>query len=129
MGSISHYIMPLVINSLGGRHTHMQTHTHMHTHRRKHTQAYRRSWTEAILRNPVCTGLRPAHAWFNNSDAHTFMYSCMHKPLPCVASLSANQPVRAWFLIIATVHECLYVYYVCVCMCLPPKLLITSCVI
>ena len=27
---VSHHIMPLVINSLGGRHT--QTHTHTHTH-------------------------------------------------------------------------------------------------
>ena len=27
MGSISHHIMPLVINSLGGGHTHTQTHT------------------------------------------------------------------------------------------------------
>ena len=26
MGSISHYIMPLVINSLGGRHTHRHPH-------------------------------------------------------------------------------------------------------
>ena len=32
MGSISHHIMPLVINSLGGGHTHMQTHTHTQTH-------------------------------------------------------------------------------------------------
>jgi len=30
-GSISHYIMPIVINSFGGRHTH--TCTHMHTYR------------------------------------------------------------------------------------------------
>ena len=36
MGSISHQITPLVINSLGGQHT--QTNTH----------AYRRSQTEAI---------------------------------------------------------------------------------
>ena len=35
MGSISHHITPLAINSLGGRHTH----------------AYRHSWTEVILRN------------------------------------------------------------------------------
>ena len=39
MGSISHHITPLVINSLGDEHTH--THTH----------AYRHSRTEAILRN------------------------------------------------------------------------------
>ena len=29
MGSISHHITPLVINSLGGRHTHTHTHTHI----------------------------------------------------------------------------------------------------
>ena len=46
MGSISHHITPLVINSLGGGHTH------------KHT--YRSSRTEAILRNQARTGLRPA---------------------------------------------------------------------
>ena len=43
MGSISHHIMPLVINSLGGGHT--------------HTHAYIR--TETILRNQACT-------WFKN---------------------------------------------------------------
>ena len=36
--------MPLVTNSLGAD---TQTHTQ--------TQAYRHSWTEAILRNQVCT--------------------------------------------------------------------------
>ena len=53
MGSRPHHIMPLVINSLGGRHTHTHTHTHTNTH------AYRHSWTEAILRNRAC-------AWFKN---------------------------------------------------------------
>ena len=65
MGSISHHITPLVINSLGGGDTH--THTHTHTH----TQAYRRSQTEVILRNQACTGLRPARAWFKNADKHS----------------------------------------------------------
>ena len=32
MGSISYHITPLVINSLGGRHTHTHTHTRTHTH-------------------------------------------------------------------------------------------------
>ena len=32
MGSISHHIMPLVINSLKGGHTHTHRHTHTHTH-------------------------------------------------------------------------------------------------
>ena len=40
MGSISRHIMPLVINSLGGGHTHTHTHTHTHKHTHKHT--YRR---------------------------------------------------------------------------------------
>ena len=31
MGSISHHIMPLIINSLGGGHTHTQTHKHTYT--------------------------------------------------------------------------------------------------
>ena len=39
MGSISHHIMPLVINSLGGG----QTHTRKHTHTRIQTFADRRN--------------------------------------------------------------------------------------
>ena len=31
MGSISHHITPLVINNLGGGHTHTHTHTNTHT--------------------------------------------------------------------------------------------------
>jgi len=45
--SISHHITPLVINSLGGGHTHMQT-----------------SQTKVISRNQACTGLQTARAWF-----------------------------------------------------------------
>ena len=37
IGSISHHITPLVINSLGGRHTHTYTHTHAHTHTHTNT--------------------------------------------------------------------------------------------
>ena len=55
MGSISHHITPLVINSLGGGDTHT------------HTQAYQRSRTEAILRNQACAGRR-ARAWFKNTQ-------------------------------------------------------------
>ena len=51
MGSISHHITPLVIDSLGGGHTH------------KHT--YRSSRTEAILRNQA--RVRPARAWFKKN--------------------------------------------------------------
>ena len=39
------------------------------------------------------------------------------------------RPVRAWFLRIASVHECLYARVfvcVCTCMCPHPRLLITS---
>ena len=32
MGSISRHITPLVINNLGGGHTHTLTHTHANTH-------------------------------------------------------------------------------------------------
>ena len=51
MGSLSHHITPLVINSLGGG----------------HTPAYRHSQTEAILRNQARAGRRPARAWFKNT--------------------------------------------------------------
>ena len=36
--SISHHIIPLVINSLGGRHTNKYTHTQTHTHTDIHRQ-------------------------------------------------------------------------------------------
>ena len=38
MGSRSHHIMPLVINSLGGSHTYTHTHTHANTHAYIHGQ-------------------------------------------------------------------------------------------
>ena len=66
MGSISRHIMPLVINSLRGRHTHTQTNTH----------AYRHSRTEAILRNQVHAGRRPALAWFKN-DVCMYVAMCL----------------------------------------------------
>jgi len=47
-GSISHHIIPLVINSLRDRHTHTQTHTHI-----------------ADKSNFKKPGERPARAWFN----------------------------------------------------------------
>ena len=45
MGSISHHIMPLVINSVGVDththiHTHMQTHTHANTHTHTRIQTF-----------------------------------------------------------------------------------------
>jgi len=48
-GSISHHIIPLVINSLRGRHTHVCIQT---------------SGTKAISRNQLCTDLWLAHALF-----------------------------------------------------------------
>ena len=62
MGSISHHIMSLVINSLGSGHTH--THTHANTHTRILSR------TEAILRNQAHVGLRPARAWFNKTSTN-----------------------------------------------------------
>ena len=56
MGFISRHIMPLVINNLRGRHTHMYTQTFAH----KHTDVH----TEIILRNQAHAEHRPAHAWF-----------------------------------------------------------------
>ena len=49
MGSISHHIMPLVIHSLGGGHTHMHPCRHLRT--------------KVILRNQASAGLQPAHVW------------------------------------------------------------------
>ena len=55
MGSISHHIPPLVINSLGGRHTY--AHTHMQTH----TQAYRRSQTRQYQETRCAPGLKNSY--------------------------------------------------------------------
>jgi len=57
--SISHQIMPLFINSLGGGQTYTHTHTQTHTHTRIQT-----SRTKEISRNQSCAGLWPARAWF-----------------------------------------------------------------
>ena len=61
MESILCHIMPLVINSLGGGHTH----THTHTHTQTHIQTIR---TGPILGNQARAGLRPARAWFKNCE-------------------------------------------------------------
>ena len=49
------HITPLVINGLGGGHTHTDTHTNTHTNTHIHIQTIR---TGSILRNQV-------RAWFN----------------------------------------------------------------
>ena len=64
MGSISHHIMPLVINSLGGGYTHTNTHINMHTD----------VHTGTILRNQVSTGLWLTHAWFNKLPQAGYHY-------------------------------------------------------
>ena len=46
------HIMPLVLNSLGGGHTHTNTHTDVRT--------------ETILRNQARASHRPVRAWFKN---------------------------------------------------------------
>ena len=58
-GFISCHILPLVIYSLGDRHTHIHIHTYIHTHTNKHAdnphktnfknQALRSGFTEQLL--------------------------------------------------------------------------------
>ena len=42
-GSISHHILPLVINALGGGHTHAHRHTHTDTHTYTHAHTFTRT--------------------------------------------------------------------------------------
>ena len=77
MGSISHHITPLVINSLRGGHT--------------HTQAYRHSWTEAILRNQACTSRRPARTWFKNNSLYSLLGIIMLVSLMHFNSIRSSQ--------------------------------------
>ena len=62
MGSISCYIMPLVINSLKGGDTHARARAHTHTHTHTRTNANTNIHTDfpgkAILRNHACTNHR-----------------------------------------------------------------------
>ena len=80
MGSISHCIMLLVINSLGGRNTHAYTRTHAQTH----TQICIPTLLDkAILRNQAHASLWPVRTWLKacrflgNSD---FYISKFHMP-------------------------------------------------
>jgi len=59
-GSISHHIMPLVINNLGGGHTH--THTDI--------------VEKVISRNQLHASLRPARNWFDKF----FSKNCLTTP-------------------------------------------------
>ena len=56
MGSTSRHITPLVINSLGGGHTHINTHMHTHINIQKFAD-------RSDYKKP---GVQPAHAWFKN---------------------------------------------------------------
>ena len=61
MRSILHHITPLVINSLGGRHT--------NTHTRKHTCI--QTFTDrSNSKKPGARRLRPARAWFKKFQSH-----------------------------------------------------------
>ena len=62
-----HYITPLVINSLGGGHT--------HTHKQTHTHILM-FCTGSTLRNQV---LRPACAWFKNAF-HKILEANLQRP-------------------------------------------------
>ena len=56
MGSISHHITPLVINSLGSRHTRKQTHTHTYRHLRTYPILRNLTgfgWVRYVLANSV----------------------------------------------------------------------------
>ena len=70
MGSISHHITPLVVYSLGGRHTHKHTHTqtqtHTHTHTHTHIQIFVDSSNSKKPGAPVCG----QSAWFKNTGRY-----------------------------------------------------------
>ena len=59
MESISHHIMPLVINSFRGGHTHTNTHTDV--------------CTETILRNQVSVRHRQVHTRSKNNSSIVIM--------------------------------------------------------
>ena len=65
MGSISHHIMPIVINSFGTRiHTHTHTHTYACTHTHRGTCMHTDACTKALLRNQANAILWLTRAWF-----------------------------------------------------------------
>ena len=69
MGSTSHHIMPLVIDSLG-------VDTHTHTHIYTSTHAHRYYWSKAILRNQVHGSRRLAHTWLKRSGYVRLVTPC-----------------------------------------------------
>ena len=68
------YIMPLLINSLRGGHTHIHTHAHTHTRTHTHTHAHTHTHTQTHthtdvadkinFKKPVNAGQRLAYSWF-----------------------------------------------------------------
>jgi len=65
-GSISHHIMPLVINSLEGRHTHRYTHTCKHTH-----IADKSNFKKPVVRHFFVPGLKSGLAIHNKYTIHS----------------------------------------------------------
>jgi len=90
--------MPLVINSLGGGHTH--THTSILTSR-----------TKVISRNQACTSWRPAHAWFKNSKFSIISSASQ------LASLPDSQPAIRSSSTSATVQLNYNFIFACMYMC------------
>ena len=70
MGSMSHHITPLVVNSLRGGHARTHTHIHTHTHTHTHTQTHTHTETR---RAP---GLKIAHytVWLIKAAVCACMY-------------------------------------------------------
>ena len=77
MGSISHHITPLVINSLGGGDTHTRI----------------LSRTEEILRNQTHASSRPVRAWFNK--IHQFCNKLKNRNNFCGFQSLESKPVSS----------------------------------
>ena len=76
--------MPLVINSLGRRHTHAHTYTNMHVAIR----------TGSILRNQACAGLWLARAWFNNVKKFTVRRCSLNHCYPTGQDILSHYPFK-----------------------------------
>ena len=99
MGSISHHITPLVINSLGGGHTH--TRTHMHT--------YRHSRTAAILRTSyfAYVGSFTDHAIHDHDESCFRSYrECSTQMLRDIIKYSLNECVSNYKLNAILLPQC-----------------------
>ena len=112
MGSISRHIMPLVIISLGHRHTQTDVRTHTHTHTHTHTQTCIPTIrTESTLRNQVCTGLWPAHTWFENvSFALISLQYKLYKPFYTEISRSTVVTLLKFFMYVRSSQLATYMF-------------------